>query len=72
MATTWLETAGVNALRKDISNGTKTCSRSYAETLSDMSYGKGLNHQSAAEPLSLIIQIRKCSESINGFEPEGL
>ena len=48
------------------------CGRSYAETLSDMSCGKGLNHQSAAETLSLIIQIWKCSESINGFEPEGL
>ena len=72
MATTWLETAGVNALRKDISNGKKTYGWSYAETLSDMSCKTGLNHQSAAESLSLVIQIWKCSESINGSEPEGL
>ena len=57
---------------KDASNGKKICDRSYAETLSDMSCGKGLNHQSAAETLSLIIQIWKCSQSVNGFESKGL
>lgn len=33
---------------------------------------KRLNHQSAAETLSLVIQIWKCSQTVNGFESEGL
>ena len=33
---------------------------------------EGLNHRSAAEALSLTIQIWKCSHSINDFEPKDL
>ena len=39
--------------------------------LSGMSWER-LNQRSAAETLSLIIQIWKCSESINDFESKGL
>ncbi len=39
--------------------------------LSDMFCGE-LNHRSAAEPLSLVIQIWKCSQSINDFESKDL
>ena len=38
--------------------------------LSDVSCGKGLNHQSAAEPLSLVCQIWKCSQTVNDSESE--
>ena len=69
LTTTGPETADVNVLRKDVSNGKKTRNWPQGESLNGGSHIKWeLNPRSATD--SPVASQGKCSESINGFESE--